>query len=183
MGNRKLVTRRELAQRLNVVMITITKWGQAGLPVAEPGRQGKPSLYSEADVRKWLTDREKKARNNGTLDVAQERARKERAQAILAEQTVAIRAKDLVPVDQVEKAWAAEVSAVRAKLLSWPTTISDSIHREAKLHGLEGVERVIKAAVEELLLELSKPKRARAPRQAKKKTKRVTKAKGGRRKK
>ncbi len=183
MATRKLITRRELAQRLNVVMITITKWGQAGLPVAEPGRQGKPSLYSETDVRKWLAEREKKARNNGTLDVAQERARKERAHAILAEQTVATRAKDLVPADQVEKTWAAACSAIRAKVLSWPTTISDSIHRESQLNGLEGVERAIKAAGDELLLELSKPKRVKAPRQAKKKAKRTTKAKSGKRKK
>ena len=183
MATKKQVTRRELAQRLNVHMLTVTKWEQAGMPVAEPGRKGKPSLYSVVDVRKWLAEREKKARNNGTLDVAQQRARKDKALAIMTEQSVAIRAKELVPVDQVEKAWAAEVSAVRAKLLSWPATISDSIHREAKLHGLEGVERVVKAATEELLLELSKPKRVRAPTQAKKKTKRITKAKSGRRKK
>ena len=183
MTRKRQVTRRELAQRLNVHMLTVTKWEQAGMPVVEPGRKGKPSLYSEADVKKWLAAREKAARNNGTLDVTQERARKERAQAILAEQTVAIRAKELVPVDQVEKTWAAEVSAVRAKLLSWPATISDSIHREAKLHGLEGVGRVVKASTEELLLELSKPKRVTTPAQAKKKTKRITKAKSGRRKK
>ncbi len=136
-----------------------------------------------ADVKKWLAAREKAARNNGTLDYVQVKARRELAQAMVAEQTVAIRAKELVPVDQVEKAWAAEVSAVRAKLLSWPTTISDSIYRESKLNGLEGVERVVKAATEELLLELSKPKRVRAPRQVKKKTTRTTKAKSGRRKK
>lgn len=183
MANKKLVTRRELAQLLNRHMTCITKWEQAGMPVFEPGRKGKASLYSVADARKWLTEREKSARENGTLNVAQERARKERAQAILAEQTVAIRARDLVPADQVEKAWAAEFSAVRAKLLSWPTTISDTVYREAKLNDLEGVERVIKAAVEELLLELSKPKRVTKPRQLKKrakKTKRVKKSRKGR---
>jgi phage terminase Nu1 subunit (DNA packaging protein) len=177
MANRKLITRRELAQRLGVVMQTVTKWEQAGMPTAEPGRKGKPSLYSVTDVTQWLKDREKAARKNGTLDVAQERARKEKAQAILAEQTVAIRAKELLPLEQVAKEWAKEVSAVRAKLLSWPTTISDSIYREATLNGLEGVERVIRASVEELLLELSKPKRVTVPRAAKKTARKVRRRK------
>lgn len=178
-----LVNRRKLASILNVHMQTIMNWEQSGMPVSEPGRRGIPSLYSEADVQKWLADREKTARENGMLDVAQERARKERAQAILAEQTVAIRARDLVPADQAVKAWAAEVSAVRAKLLSWPATISDSIFRAATLNKLEGVERVIKDAVEELLLELSKPKRVKTPRQRKKVT-RAKKPRGsGKRKK
>ena len=182
MKRQKLASRRDLAGFFGVHMLTVTKWEQSGMPCAEPGRKGKPSLYSVVDVKKWLADREKAARNNGTLDVTQERARKERAQAILAEQTVAIRARDLVPADQVEKAWAAEFSAVRAKLLSWPTTITDTIHRESTLHGLEGVEKVIKAAVEELLLELSKPKRV--SRQVKKIAKKVRVArKPGRRKK
>ena len=118
---RKKVTRRELARRLDVVMMTITKWEQAGMPCAEPGRKGKASLYSELEVRKWLTAREKTAQTNGVHDVARERARKERAQAILAEQTVQIRARELVPRVQVERAWASEVAAVRAILLAWPS--------------------------------------------------------------
>lgn len=144
-------------------MGTVTKWEQAGMPVLEPGRKGKPSYYSEGAVRKWLAVREDEARNNGTHDVARERARKEKAQAILAEQTVAIRAKELVPAEQIEKAWAAEVSAVRAKLLSWPATISDRLLREAKLNALSGVEKVLADAVAEVLLELSVPLASPAP--------------------
>lgn len=179
----KLVTRRELAKILDVTMSGVTKWEQAGMPVVAPGRKGKPSLYSEADVRKWLAEREETARDNGTYDLARERARKEKAQAILAEQTVAIRARDLVPRDEVEKTWAAEVIAVRAKLLSWPATISDRLYREAKLNGLRGVERTIKDAVEELLLELSKPKRAKKTRPTKKVPRAKKASKSGRRKK
>lgn len=152
------VTRRELAQRIGVVMQTITKWESAGLPVDAPGRKGKPSLYIEADVKKWLASREKDARNNGTGDVARERARKERAQAILAEQTFEIRAGELVRSSEVEQAWAAEVSAVRAKMLSWPASISDRIHSEAlSERGLSGVRKVLEDAVSEALEELSRP--------------------------
>ena len=168
MNRKKLITRRELAHNLAHHMQTVTKWEQAGMPVAEPGRKGKPSLYSEPEVRKWLAAREKTAQSTGVHDVARERARKEKAQAILAEQTVAIRASDLVPRVQVERAWAAEVSAVRAKLLAWPSTISDRLYRESVVRGVKGVERVIKEAVDGLLRELSTPKEPEKVARAKK---------------
>lgn len=155
MVKKKLVTRRELALLIGHHMQTITGWEQSGMPCAEPGRKGKASLYSEREVRKWMDAREKNAQINGVHDVARERARKEKAQAILAEQTVQIRAKDLVPRLQVERAWAAEVGAVRAKLLAWPSTVSDKIYREGAVKGVKGVERVIKETVEGLLRELA----------------------------
>lgn len=169
---RKLVTRRELANLLNVTMSGVTKWEQAGMPVAERGRKGKASLYSEAEAKNWLAERDKAARENGTFDLARERARKERAQAILAEQTVAIRAGDLVPVDQISKTLTAGFGAFRAKVLAWQATMSDALYRESKINGLQGVQRAIKDAAEELLLDLSKaigvpkPKRVTAPRKS-----------------
>ena len=124
---------------------------------AEPGRKGKPSLYYEPEVREWLANREKAAQNNGTVDVARDRARKERAQAGLAEQMAQIRARELVPAAKVELAWSAEVAAARAILLAWPSTISDRLYRESSVTGVKGIERVIKEAVEGLLRELSEP--------------------------
>ena len=155
MTARKLVTRRKLAELFAVHMQTVTKWEQEGMPIAVRGGRGKPSRYSERDVRAWLKAREEAAENGLMLDPVQERARRERAQAILAEQTVAIRARELVPRAEVEKAWTAEVSAVRAKLLSWPTTLSDRLYREGKLNGASGVELTLKDAVYDLLLELA----------------------------
>lgn len=183
MVRKKLITRRELARRLDVVMMTITKWEQSGMPVEEPGRKGKPSLYSELEVRNWINDREKNAQKNGTVDLARDRARKERAQAVLAEQTVQIRAKDLVPRVQVERAWATEVSAVRAKLLAWPSTISDRLYRESAVRGVKGVERLIKEEVESLLRELSEPKQAKKATREKKVIRKKKPRGSGRRKK
>ncbi len=150
-----LVTRRELAKRLGRHMQTITKWEREGMPIAERGRRGKPSRYSETAVTAWLDKREEAARIGTSLDLVQERSRKERAQAILAEQTVAIRAAELVPRAEVEKVWIAEIVAVRAKLLAWPVTLSDRLHRERVQDGAAGLELVLKVAVDELLLELS----------------------------
>lgn len=153
------LTRRELAERLGVHMQTLTKWEREGLPIAERGRKGKPSLYREVDVRAWLAAREEAAQTGGVVDVARERARKDRAQAVLAEQTYQIRAKELLPRVDVEKTWAAEVSAVRTRLLSWSTTIADRVHRAGTLHGVAGVERELRDATEDVLRELANPGR------------------------
>jgi hypothetical protein len=157
-----LLTRRELAglrdlpgQTGPVHMMTVTKWERAGLPIAQRGRAGKPTLYSEVDCRAWLAAREEAAKNSGALDVAQERARKEHWQALLAEQLHQARERELLPRADVEKAWAAEVAAVRAKLLAWPTTLADRIHRAGALEGIAGVERALHEAVREVLRELA----------------------------
>lgn len=158
------VTRRELAALLSVHMQTVTTWERSGMPVLEPGRKGKPSLYSPVDVKAWLKARDEAAKKSGVADLAHERARRERAQAVMAEQLVAMRARDLVPRQEVEKAWAAEVAAVRSLILGWPTTAADKLFRAATLHGLRGVENVLRSLVEELLLELADPERAEGKR-------------------
>lgn len=156
-AKQKLITRQELAKALDVHEITITKWQREGMPVAKRGGRGRPSYYDEVEVRQWQDAREEAARTSEHLDVIQQRARKERAQALLAEQTLAIRARELVPRRDVEKAWAAEVSAVRAKLLVWPATISPQLARVATLEGANGVEAFLKSAVDDLLNDLSQP--------------------------
>lgn len=150
-----LLTRRMLAGELGTHMMTITKWEQAGMPVAEVGRRGRPSRYRLAQVLEWLKSRDDAAAKTGTVDVARERARKEKAQAILAEQTVATRAKDLLLAADVEKAWNAEVRAVRTAILNSYTSQADRVHRAAVLDGVAGVERALKALAHELLRELA----------------------------
>lgn len=144
-------------------MQTVTKWEQDGMPVAEPGRKGKPSLYRLVDVQAWLGAREDAAKNNGTFGVAQERARKERAQAQLAEQTFQMRSRDLLPRQEIERVWAAEVAAVRTKLMAWSTTIADRVHRAGTLDGIVGVEHELREAVENVLRELADPERIVEP--------------------
>lgn len=155
-----LVTRRDLASRMGVHMQTVTKWERDGMPIAERGRKGKPSTYREADVRAWRDAREAAAKTPVGVDVAQERARKERAQALLAEQTHQARSRELLPAAEVEKVWAAEVHAVRTAVLATYTTQADRVHRAAVLEGVGGVEAELKAIAHELLRELERPDRA-----------------------
>jgi phage terminase Nu1 subunit (DNA packaging protein) len=172
------LTRLELAARLGVHPITIAKWQQEGLPIASRGRRGVASRYNEADVRAWLEAREERARQNAP-DFAACRARKELAQAIEAEQRVAMRAKQLIPIEEVDRIWSAQVAAVRSRLLSWPTALADRLHRVAATDGAAGVERVLQDAAYETLRELAGGTPLVKKRRSRKKLKRTTKKRRG----
>lgn len=150
-----LLTRRQLAAAIGVHMQTVTKWEREGLPIAARGSKGRPSHYRELEVRAWLQVREEQANKPGAANPIQERARKERAQAALAEQALRIRNRDLLPRDEVEKAAAAEVAAVRTKLMFWSTTLIDPLLTAATLEGRSGIERVVDAGVRDVLTELA----------------------------
>ena len=81
-----LLTRTELAKQLDRNRQTITKWTAAGMPVAKRGSRGKPHLYRVSVVLAWLAARDEIAKSGQALDLTQQRARKELAQALLAEQ-------------------------------------------------------------------------------------------------
>lgn len=154
----QLLTRRQLSELLGVHMQTVTKWEHEGLPVALRGRRGRASQYKASDVREWLAAREAAKQADavaGGLDVAQERAKKERWQARLAEQTYMVRARQLLPAVDVEKVWAARVSAARNVLLAAVASHSDTIYRAATVEGVAGVERELKSLVYASLHELA----------------------------
>lgn len=156
-----LVTRRELASALAKHPMTVTKWEQDGMPVAVRGRKGKPSLYDEAAVRAWLVEREEE-RGGEFVSLEKARIRKELSQARLNEQRLLVAERKLLPSDDVEKAWASEVAAVRTVLLAVPQTYADKVFRAGTLDGLSGVERALKEAMYEALRELAEPTATKA---------------------
>ena len=153
----KLSTRREVAEALGVHMDSVSKWERQGLPIVGRGGRGRPSTYDLEAVRAWLAARDQAARKavEGPLDPVQEKAARDHWQAELAQQTHRIRQRELLPAADVERAWAAEVAGVRAKLLSLPTTYSDRLHRASTIDGLPGVERVLRDAVYDVLRQLA----------------------------
>lgn len=158
-----LITRRELAELRAVHYNTVIDWERDGMPVAKKGSRGRPSMYSQAAVEAWLEAREAAAANGSRLDVSQERARKERAQALLAEQMYASRARDLLSRTDVEHEWAAEIAGVRAVFLAVPTTFAARVFRAGTLDGEAGTERVLREVVNEVLRELADPDREAKP--------------------
>lgn len=120
-GDGELLTRKELADAFDVHPQTVTKWERDGLPIEKRGRPGIPSLYDREAVEAWLNARAEAAQHGGPVDVARERARKERAQARLAEQKYLERSGELVTAEEVVEVWGAHINAVRTKLLVLPT--------------------------------------------------------------
>lgn len=125
------------------------------MPVAQRGSKGRASHYSEVAVRAWKQMRDEAAAKPGATDLVSDRARKERAQAALAEQSFQIRMRELLPRDEVEREWSRQVAAVRTKLLAFPTTLADQLHRAAVTEGLPGVEHLLSTAVRDVLRELA----------------------------
>ena len=130
MSSPALITRRELAGALGCHPQTVNRWASEGMPVATPGRGGRASRYDEAACRAWM-DTRRTAAEGEPVDLVRERARKERAQARLAEQQYAQRAGELLPRGEVEQVWAREIAAVRTKILAIETTHADRVHRAA----------------------------------------------------
>lgn len=150
-----LVTRQELAQLLGVNPRTVAKLLEEGMPVARRGRGGRPSLYDPAKCLEWKDARDQVAGLTPANLVAQERARRERAQAMLAEQMLAMRAGKLVDIDEVTRRWAAEIAGARAVILQSYTVAADRVFAAAQQDGLAGVERELKALAHEVLRELA----------------------------
>ena len=151
----RLVTRRELALKLATHPATITKWENQGMPVAKLGRRGKPSYFDLDDVKSWRGEKERARAEGGELNLQQERARKERAQALVSEQTHAVRAGELMRADDVAETWYREISAVRSKLLSWRAVLEEQLARAYEVGGARALGEALSKEVNQLLTELS----------------------------
>lgn len=150
----KKLTSGQLARTLQIDPRTVRKWRAQGMPVAKLGRGGESSLFDLEAVLGWKGDRDEAARaQSSALKAA--RGRKELAQAIEAEQRVAIRARTLIPVDEVDRVWSSQVAALRARLLAMPTALADQLHRIASVEGATGIEAALETAVREALRELT----------------------------
>ena len=150
----KMMTRNELAEALEIHTETVSKWVAAGMPVAVRGRRGHAHQYRESAVRSWLAERDTGS-SESRAELTAARARKELALADVNELKAGMMRGELLSRHEIDRVWRAENSAVRAMLLSWPTTISDAAYQAAISDGLPGVEREHGRAVREVLAELS----------------------------
>ncbi len=150
------LTRSELAEVLPCHRASIARWEREGLPATVRGTRGRPSRFSELEVRAWLAAREAAAKNGGTLNPIEARAKKDHWQGELNQQQHRIRAGELLPAVDVAKVWNAERDAVRTAILATYTTQADKVHRVAVLEGVAGVERILREVAHEILRELSR---------------------------
>lgn len=88
------------------------------------------------------------------IDGSQARARRDLAAAKQIELRTAVAAGKLLDAEEVDTAWAAEVAAVRAHLLSWAVALAPKLFRTATLEDEAAVGRALEAGVREALTEL-----------------------------
>lgn len=119
----RLLTRKALAQALNLHPQTLVTWERDGMPVAMRGKRGLASLYNPMDVVKWRAERD--ASNGGaeSFSLASDRARLARAHAEKVERENRVRAGELVELERVAregqafvKGWSAHVRALPKRL-------------------------------------------------------------------
>ena len=108
LGVEKLMRRAELAAAIGRSAKQINKLVDAGMPVARRGARGAPHGYRLEDVEAWLAARDETMQPGEFFDAVRERALKERAQRHLAEQTLKVRAIEIiaevcVPLDGAEE--------------------------------------------------------------------------------
>ncbi len=133
----------QTALLLGVSAPTVKALVEQGLPALERGGHGKPWEFDMAAVAAWDRECGPNARRDGqsgVLDPSIEKARKDRAQAELAELELAKRRGRMIDVDDVEKMMTDDYARVRARLLSMPSklaplvvTITDPAEADAVL--------------------------------------------------
>ncbi len=144
LGVEKLMRRAELAAAIGRSAKQINKLVDAGMPVARRGARGAPHGYRLEDVEAWLAARDETMQPGEFFDAVRERALKERAQRHLAEQTLKVRAGDLVAKDEVIAEWSGHAAAVRTKLVAIPSMLDI----DAKTTG--ALDALIRQVLEEL---------------------------------
>ena len=141
---------------LGVHVNSVIRLEQEGLPVAQPGAGGKASLYDPAAIVAWWLARHRARGGSGDgLDPAAERARRDKAQANLAEQMHATRAGELIPRSELERILSPVVTAIRAKLLAGPRAWAPVLANIAASHGVAGIERELATRIRDVLTALS----------------------------
>lgn len=152
-----LLVRTQIATLLRVAAVTVSQLEREGLPIAIPGAPGKATRYDAAAVVAWHVAREVakvSGDGKGALNPAAERARRDRAQAELTEQTHAARAGELLPRSVYEQELGPVLLAFRAKVLAAPRAWAPALARLAP-KGPGAVEQALTARTRELLTELA----------------------------
>ncbi len=163
------VTRKAIAAALDVNPRTTYKFEADGMPSRKRGR-GQATDFEVEPCLAWKRARDSASGAGEFVDVARERARKEHAQALLAEQQYRLRAGELLEVEDVAKTWGDHIAAVRTKLLSWPPILANRV-LGASRDGVEAIELVLEEAVYQVLTELAEGDMSPAPPRAAQKTK------------
>jgi phage terminase Nu1 subunit (DNA packaging protein) len=144
----RLVDREQLALLVGRHADEISRGARKGMPVLQPGGPGVAGVYDAVACLEWF-----RSRRGGTVEA--ERARRDAAQAALAEQLLATRSRELLPKAEVARVWSGACTAIKAAIMAIPTTEAEKLAAIAVEHGAVGVEAQLAAIAHRVLLELA----------------------------
>lgn len=148
-----LIGRRELAKKLGVTPRRITLWASDGMPVASGGGRGREARYKLADVLTWRAQR--KANDNASSSVSQERAKLFDVQRRKAELDIRKREGELLERVDVERVWTDQIARAKGRLLEIPRAAAPRLLTIIAAGGQEAdVQRALRELIHEALADL-----------------------------
>lgn len=136
-----------IADMFGVSRETIDNWQRDGMPVAERGGPGVPSLYDATECINWLVSREvKKVQGEKPQD------RLARVQADKIELELMEKRGLLLPADQIEPKLRAAMVAAREMWRNEPARLA----REVPGKPIKEIEDLLAASYEAFLVKLSR---------------------------
>ena len=148
--------RSELAIVFGVSETTITKWTKDGMP-REQAKGTAGSVYSTGDCIRWFANREKSklvASVDGSIfDLNTERARLAHHQANKTALEEKVLNGELIPAEEIKKAWGDAVMASRSKFLALPGKLAKvAINAESVKEVEREADRLVREALEEICI-------------------------------
>lgn len=137
----------QIAAVFGVAPKTIVEWQEQGFPIAVQGQRGIPSEYETQACIAWYVQRELAKAGAETA-----RDRLARLQADEVEMRLQERKGLLIPVEKIEPAWLAMVTAARNFLRSEPDRLA---HLLEATDGLDAKRDLLAETFDEFLSKLS----------------------------
>jgi phage terminase Nu1 subunit (DNA packaging protein) len=135
----------QLAEAFGVARSAVTAWVRRGCPHQKRGRQ---YVFVLRDVLAWKEEQRRLAAED--LELTQERARLARAQTEKTELEVRRLKGELIPRQEVERAWGNMIAAFRARMVAIPTKLAPRVSGATPVEAKALLEEAIHEALAEL---------------------------------
>ena len=122
-----MATRKEVAEHLDLSIVSISKLIQKGVLDVKQGRNPMDLDLCRKNYINYLRTLGNYNKRTGTGDIAEEKTRLTKAQADKAEFEVSELEAELIPATKVQETWIEYVANVRAKLLALPSRVAHQV--------------------------------------------------------
>ena len=147
-----MATRKEVAEHLDLSLVSISQLIQKGVLDVKQGRNPMDLDLCRRNYINYLRQLGGYNKRSGSGDIAEEKTRLTKAQADKAELEVSELEAELIPASLVQLTWTDYIANVRAKLLALPSRVA---HLVITTDKYVEAEQIIKEQVYESLQELA----------------------------